>query len=146
MLDRLPDLAIRQIVIRLSHEDRLSLRRTCRTLKCLIDDQEPRNLFVFLDCCPYRDHLFHTNQLVFDADSCQFRDFDRFLSGAGREHFRRVRRLTIFFQDLKAIFNALDRLEIDLNQLNYFQEVEHLEIRVSFFMFYYTNLIEESYN
>ena len=54
------------------------------------------------------------------------------MASAGKEHFKRIRKLAIYFRDLKAIFNALDRLEIDLNQLNYFQEVEHLEIRVSF--------------
>lgn len=131
MLDRLPDLPTEQILSRLSHEDRLSLRRTCKTLKCLIDGQEPRNLFVFLDCRPYHVRLFHTDELLFYADSCRIPDFERFISNAGKEHFQRVRKLAIYFQDLKAIFNALDRLEIDLSQLNYFQEVEHLEIKVS---------------
>lgn len=133
MLERLPDLAIRQIVIRLSYEDRSSLRRTCKTLKCLIDSLVARNLFVFLDCYPYRVHLFHTDQLVFQANSLRILNFDRFLAGPGRRYFKRIKKLAIFFQDLKAIFNALDRLEIDLNQLNYFEELEHLEIRVILF-------------
>lgn len=132
MLDRLPDLPIEQILSLLSHEDRLSLRRTCKKLKALIDTQVCHNLFVFLDCWPHHVRLFQTDELAFYADSCRITNFDRFMASAGKEHFKRIRKLAIYFRDLKAIFNALDRLEIDLNQLNYFQEVEHLEIRVSF--------------
>ena len=150
MIEELPELPFRLIFKELNYEDRFNLRRTCKTLKSLVDEQVYRNLFVFLDSYPCHKYLFHTDELVHYADSCRVPDFDRFISSKCKENFRLIRKLTIFFEGLYKLedyLNKIDRnlkrldeddffqevwlLEIDLEHLNYFEQLEHLEIKVS---------------
>ena len=135
MIERLPDLPIELILSMLSYEDRFSLRRTCKLLKCLVDGQMHRNLFVFLDCYPCRRRLFHSDEFVYYPDSCRIAKFDTFSSSDSKEQFKWIRKLTIYFDDFKFIFTELDRLVIDLDELNFFQELEHLEIGVGLMSF-----------
>ena len=149
MIEKLPDVPFQEIWRRLSYEDRCSLRRACKQLKSLVDRQIPQNLFLFLECYPCHQILFHSGHLVYYADSCRVTDFDRFVSNRYLEKFRRVKKLTIFFEGLYRLnsypnkihwdWESLERekffqeawhLEIDLEDLNAFEQVEHLEIGV----------------
>lgn len=149
MIDDLPDLPLRLILRELSYEDRFSLRRTCKRLKSLVDGQVCRNLFVFLDSYPCNHNLFHTNEPIFYSDSCRVPDFDRFISSKHKVKFELLKKLTIYFEGLCQFEDYLDRrdinmekvyeenfvqevwrLEIKLEDLNFFEQVEHLEIEV----------------
>lgn len=148
MIEELPDLPFGQILRFLNYEDRLSLRRVCKKLKCLVDGQVCRNLFVFLDCYPCHKRLFHTDELV-SSNSFRVPDFDRFISSKYKNNFRLVKKLAIYFQGLYSLknyvykiemnqkslakedfFQEVWRLEINLDHLNFFEQVEHLEIKV----------------
>lgn len=149
MIEELPDLPFRLIFRELSYEDRLSLRRTCKKLKALVDWQVNRNLFVFLDCYPCHETLFHTGERVYYEDSCHVPEFDRFISSSYKANFKLLKKLTIFFKGLRQLEKFVDKfdlplktlyediffeevwcLEIDLETLNFFEYVEHLEIKV----------------
>ena len=150
MIEKLPDVPFRLIWRRLSYEDRCSLRRVCKQLKSLVDRQMPKNLFLFLECYPCHQILFHSKELVYYSDSCRVTDFDRFISNGCIEKFRRVKKLTIFFEggyrlkdywkkfyndweslEEEEFFQEARHLEVDLEDLNAFEQVEHLEIGVS---------------
>ena len=150
-MERVPDLPFGLIFQELSWEDRLSLRRTCKKLKLLVDGQVSRNLFLFLRSYPCHENLFHTNEAIYYADSCRVLNFDRFISNY-KGNLKRLRRLTIYFKGLywivdyhEKIYVNLDslrdemffketwKLEIDLEHLNLFEHVEHLEIKVNLF-------------
>lgn len=149
MIEKLPDVPFWEIWRRLSYEDRCSLRRACKQLKSLVDRQIPQNLFLFLECYPCHQILFHSGQPVYYSDSCRVTDFDRFISNQHTEKFRRIKKLAIFFEGLYQLKNCdeyvrLDwtgleeekffreawHLKIDLEHLNAFEQVEHLEIGV----------------
>ena len=148
MIDKLPDLPFKLIFSFLSYGDRFSLRRACKKLKGLVDAQVYRNLFVFLDCYPCHHYLFHTNELVYYSNSCRIPHFDRFISSNYKEKFKQIKKLTIFFQSLlfsekilnlfnvktqerkNFFFQTFWRLELNLEHLNFFDQVEHLEIKV----------------
>ena len=155
MIEELPDLPFGLILSFLSYSDQFSLRRTCKKLKSLIDGQVHRNLFVFIDCYPCRQYLFHTDKLVYYPDSCRMAtDFNRFISSPHRQNLKLLRKLLICSEvkpwsgnysqnyskkieiDLKRP-EASDfllqswNLKIDLEHLNFFEQIEHLEIKVS---------------
>ena len=100
MIEELPDLPFRLILIKLSYGDLLSLRRACKRLKSLVDEQVCRNLFVFLDCYPCHETLFHTDEPVHYTDSCRVPDFDRFISNNYKENLKLLRKLKISFKGL----------------------------------------------
>ena len=149
MIEKLPDVPFRQVWKQLSYEDRCILRRACKQLKSLVDRQVPQNLFLFLECYPCHQILFHSGEMVYYADSCRVTDFDRFISNRSTEMFRRIKKLTIFFEGLYSLYDygkkiymnweSLEEeeffreawhLEVDLEHLNAFEQVEHLEIGV----------------
>ena len=149
MIEKLPEVPFRLILKELSFEDRLCLGRVCKKLKDLLDGQVFRNLFIFLDSYPCHETLFHTDELVHYADSCRVPDFDRFISSRYKENLRQLRKMTIFFEgscmledyedkieldpenlDLNYFFWEVSHLQIDLEHLNFFEKVEHLEIKV----------------
>ena len=117
----------------LCHEDRASLRRACKRLKSLVDDQVCRNLFLFLDCYPCHETLFHTDEPVYYADSCRVPDFDRFISSNYKENLKLLRKLTISHKGLYQLKDYVDKIEINLESLdqeNFLREVRHLEIEL----------------
>ena len=152
MIEGLPDLPFGLILSFLSYEDRFSLRRVCKRLKILVDGQLHRNLFLLVDCYPHHRYLFNSNELVYYSDSCRVPDLDRFISSPYKEKFRLIKKLSIYFKSycLYRKFNFFPRnweenlkflkeeeffretwaLKINLQHLNYFEEVEHLEIKV----------------
>lgn len=151
MIEELPNVPFRLILSKLSFEDRLCLRRTCKKLKALVDCQVCRNrLFIFLDFYPCHETLFHTHEPVYYTDSCRVPDFDRFISSSYKEKLRQLKKLTIFFEgscmlvdyegkieldpenlDKDYFFYEVSHLQIDLEDLNFFEKIEHLEIKVS---------------
>ena len=152
MIEELPDLPFGLILSFLSYEDRFSLRGACKRLKILVDGQLHRNLFLLIDCYPHHRYLFNSNELVYYSDSCRISDVDRFISSAYKEKFRLVKKLTIYFKGLcfmdkfkyrpenweenlkflkeEEFFRETWALKINLQHVNYFEEVEHLEIKV----------------
>lgn len=149
MIEKLPDLPFWLIFSELNYADRFRLRRTCKTLKALIDGQVCRNLFVFLDCFPCHQSLFHTEEPIYYVDSCRVPRFDRFISSNYKENFKLLKKLTIFFEggqplnylskieldpkyvDSGTFFQESWSLRIDVDDLNFLEQIEHLEIKVS---------------
>ena len=150
MIEELPDLPFGLILRFLNGEDRLSLRRACKKLKRLVDGQVGRNLFVFLDCYPCHRRLFCTGESVYRLNSYRVPDFSRFITSEYKEKFKQIKKFAIFFEGLYSLknyaqkakknskslseedfFQEVWRLEIDLDRLNFFEMLEHLEIHVS---------------
>ena len=150
MIEKLPEVPFLLILRELSFEDRLCLRRVCKKLKALLDGQVFRNLFIFLDCFPFHETLFHTEEPIYYADSCRVPDFNRFILSNYKENLRLLKKLTIFFKGPYKLMDYTDKIELDpeslerdsfflevkhleikLNHLNFFEQAEHLEIKVS---------------
>ena len=148
MIEKLPDVPFRLIFGFLSYGDRFSLRRTCKRLKSLVDGQVSRNLFIFYDCYPSHQYLFESNELVYYSDSCRVLYFSRFISNRHERILNGIRKLTIYFESLYPLsvyrkrfrFEDLDQehffdmtcpLDINLEHLDSFEMVEHLEIKVT---------------
>ena len=150
MIDELPDLPFGLILEELSYEDRFSLRKACKRLKALIDGQVFRNLFVFLDCFPCHQTLFYVDEAVYYSNSCRVPDFERFISSKYKENFKLLRKLMITFEGLyrlenyrwdrnhiridptteKRFLQEVWRLAINLDHLNFFEQLDHLQIKV----------------
>ena len=153
MIEKLHDLPFQLILRNLSYGDQFNLRRTCKRLKGLVDEQKHsrgyKNLFVFLDYYQCHQYLFHTGELVYYPDSCRIPNFNQFISSKQKENFKSIRKLTIYFKglcilkeypslvevDLKSLkkenfFKEVWGLEINLEDLNFFEQVELLEIKV----------------
>ena len=152
MIEELPDLPFGLILNLLSYEDRFNLRRVCKKLKILVDSQVNRNLFLLIDCYPHHRYLFNSNELVYYSDSCRIPDLRRLISSPYKQKFRLIKKLAVYFkgyslhdkfnfrpenwlENLKFLkeetfFKETWDLKINLQHLNYFDEVEHLEIKV----------------
>ena len=148
MIEKLPDVPFGQIWRELSYEDRVSLRRACKSLKCLVDRQKCANLFLFLDCYPCHKTLSLTNEFVDHSDSYHVPNIERFISN--REQFKSLRKLAIFFRgfysfdenfddkedmafkfrDKESFLMEVEHLKINLKHLNFFEHLEHLELEV----------------
>ena len=147
-MERVPDLPFGLIFRELSYEDRLSLRRTCKKLKSLVDGQVSRNLFIYLRSYPCHENLFHTNEAIYYADSCRVLNLDRFISSSWQK-LKRLRKLTTYYKYFHRLMDYTKKinvnldvlrrndvflketwnLEIDLEHFNLFEHVDHLEIK-----------------
>ena len=151
MIEQLPDVPFRLIFSFLSYEDRFSLRRACKGLKWLVDGQNSGRLFVFFfNCYPFHARLFGTSELVYYADSYRVVDFERFVPSKCQENLKMIRKLILYFESVYPLnfvystsqnsdqensnfeksFNEVWRLEINLEHLNFFEQVEHVKIKV----------------
>ena len=119
---QLPDLAIWLICDQLSYEDLRNLRATCKQLlKAIIDQRPYRSLHLYVACHPYERELFYTDELIFYANTLHIGDPRILKSIKFQKQFNGLRKFTILSPSLKPKV-------VDLNDLNCFQELVHLEV------------------
>ena len=122
MLQDLPELVLDLISDHLSYEDMLVLRSTCKSLKAFVDHKKftklnlfvrkfwyPRQLF-YTDKPVGYPHALHLNHLTTTQDSSKF-----------KEQFASVQQMII--DNYSTEFD-----EFDLNLLNYYRSLSHVEL------------------
>lgn len=126
MINLLPDLVLEILIDRfLNYEDMINLKLTCKQLKVMIDEMKFKNLYIFLNCNQFSRKLSITNETISYSNSIRLKDL-KLLDDSSRfrSTFENVIKMTIYHQQ----FGMEGLLKIDLNILNYFQYLEHLEI------------------
>lgn len=119
----------------LSYEDVLALRSTCKDLKLFVDAKCLTKLNLFVRKFPYRHRLFYTGQSIGYPQSYRSDNLATlFASGRFRDQFSGVQRMIICTRKAWKAWNVQDvesndfEVEFDLNHLNCFGALEHLEI------------------
>ena len=127
MFSDLPELILDLVCDHLSYEDVLALRCVCKGLKEFIDRKSFTKLNLFVRKYSYYHRLFYTGKWICYPHSFHS-DLPIILSSARfREQFACVRRM-IICMDMWNIDRSRDGFEIDLNRLNCFKELRHLEV------------------
>ena len=126
-LSDLPFLVIERILEQLSHNDLLSLRRTCKTWQTAIDSRVFKNLFVFVEDRPFPNNLFYSNELVHYVSSLHVNRLKLLRAASFQHTFREVQKLTFYRDAISGIH--LKHMVLDLKDLNAFEQLVHLEIR-----------------
>ena len=121
-LPELPELVILLILDHLSYEDLQNLRVTCKQLQEAIDQRTPRSLYLFVDDYPEELELLHTGELVSYTNTFQAPDLTILRSTKFKNQFIGLLKLSIYNR-----LNGSDEL-VDLNDLNYFKGLVHLEL------------------
>ena len=126
----LPELVILLISQQLSYEDLGNLRVTCKRLKEIIGRRTPRSLHLLTDENPFERKLFHTGELVNHANTYHVRQLDILKSIKFRSQFIGLLKLTIYYTrdwDHCGLWEAYK--SVDLNDLNHFEQLVHLELK-----------------
>ena len=126
MLPNLPELIIELTCGYLSYEDILVLRSTCKGLKQLVDQKKFTKLNLFVKKFSYNCRMFYTNEPINYPHSYHSDDLAIFDSFRFREQFTDLQRLTICSRRIWSEFD--DATEFNLNCLNCFRSLRHLEI------------------
>lgn len=121
----MPELVFRHISQHLSYEDLQNLRATCKALRQIVDQRTARSLHIFVDEYPYERELFHTGELVSYANTFQVSELNILKSAKFRHQFSGLLKLTI---DYRLTWPWPDYKSVDLDDLNCFQELVHLEL------------------
>ena len=116
-----PELAIWLICDQLSYEDLQNLRATCKQLKEIIDQRPYQSLHLFLGSYPCERELFYTGEMIFYAHTLHISNPRILKSIKFQKQFSDLRKLTIHT-------SWSSKEWVDLNDLNCFQELVHLEV------------------
>lgn len=117
----LPELVIWSIADHLSYEDIRSLRVTCKRLKRVIDEKRFKSLHLFVEQFPMEWDLFETDELVDYPNTFRVDRLDILSSTKFKTRFSSLAKLTIYF--------SRDECgKVNMNDLNYFVQLVHLEI------------------
>lgn len=132
MLPDLPELILDRVCGQLSYEDVLVLRSTCKGLKQFVDGKQHTKLNLMVGQFFIYRNLFYTNEPIDYPYSLYSADLTIFSSNRFREMFGHVQRMVISteppwceLEDENASENAS---AFDLNSLNCFRALEHLEV------------------
>ena len=129
MLSDLPDLTLDVLCDHLSYEDVLMLRCTCKSLKTFIDSKNFTTLHLFVRKFSFPRRLFFTGDHVGYSQSFHSGDLTILDSSRFKKQFENVQKMTIYhrksYGDLE---DGFETDEIDLNDLNCFRKLIHLEI------------------
>lgn len=111
----------------LSYEDMLALRSTCKEMKEYVDAKRFTKLNLFVRKSPYQQRLLHSKESVGYPQSYRSDNpAALFASNRFRDRFAAVQRMVIYSR--KAWNSQGAAIEFDLNSLNYFRALNHLEI------------------
>lgn len=130
MLQDLPLLVLNLIYDNLSYEEVLVLRCTCKRLKEFVDGKKftKLNLFVAMFACP-NHRLFHSGDWVEYPHSYQSNDLAILTCCRFRQNFVNVQKMMICIRvSWVRCRSSNTEIDIDLNSLNWFTSLTHLEI------------------
>lgn len=126
-LIELPELVILLFSSYLSYGDLKNLRMTCKRLKEIIDQRKFRTLHLFIKINPFERELFHTSQRISYANTLRIPKLDVFRSIKFKRQFSGLFKLTICDAFKKGRYSENYRI-LDLNDLNCFKELVHLQL------------------
>lgn len=127
----LPDLVTDLILDQLSYEDLNSLRVTCKKWREIVDQRpKSRAVHLFVQVHPFERKLFHTGELVGHANTYCASKPDILKSIKFRRQFNELLKLTIYFSRMDYVIDYKSGyFNVDLNDLNFFEKLVHLEIK-----------------
>ena len=128
MLQGLPELVLDVICVHLSYEDVLVLRCTCKALKQFVDRKEFTRLNLFVRKFPFHHRLFYTNESICYSHSFYSDDSAILRSTRFREQFAYVQQMVICTKRSWTELRGSDETGFDLNPLNFFRSISHLEV------------------
>lgn len=124
-MNELPVLVLELICEYLSYEDRLSLKATCKALKQFVSEKVFEKVNVFVKQNPQHVELFFTNRMVCYANSLRIDDIRHLSSVKFRTQFDQVQQMIIRSDHA----NHRRGFVLNLNDLNHFVELRHLQIK-----------------
>ena len=128
MLQYLPELALDVVCDHLSYEDVLRLRCTCKALKEFVDRKKFTRLNLFVRKYLFHHQLFQTDEQVGYEHSLHSDDTAILHSTRFREQFANVQRMVICTKRSWTELRKSDATGFDLNPLNFFRAINHLEV------------------
>ena len=128
MLEDLPVLFLDLVCEHLSYEDVLALRSTCKGLKQFVDGKPFTKLNLFVRNYSYHHQLFYTDEWICYQHSLHSDDLTILNSNRFREQFRNVQQMIICRKFSFSSYKNPDTTEFDLDCLNGFKALRHLEI------------------
>lgn len=139
-LINLPDLVMDIILINLSFNDLNNLSQTCKKLKKIIENKKIDKLFIFLKNNPYLVRIFNNSELIFYRNSLKINNLKSFENLNFKNKFKNLSKLAIIYHceyinnsktyhKLNKYKNFNNQIIINLDHLNYFENLEYLEIR-----------------
>ena len=137
---KLPEMVIWLICEQLSYEDLRNLRVTCKRLKEIADQRPFLSLHLFVDGYPFEQELFHSDELIGYASSWRVSNLAILKSTKFQSQFSKLRKLTIYYNRRYGKYGSTKEEYLDLNDLNGFQELEHLQIDC----YHYLSITENS--
>lgn len=131
-LVKLPELVILLISRHLSYEDLQNLRVTCKKLKEIIDRKTFQSLHLFVRGYPFERVLFHSGELISHANTFHVHVHELHIlkSVKFKSQFIGLLKLTIYL-NFDTVYLLGHFKPVDLNDLNCFQDLVHLEVRGS---------------
>ena len=125
MLPDLPLLALEVVCDHLSYDDLFMLRSVYKPLKQFVDGKQFTKLHLFIENYSYNRHLFYTDDPTgyvhsLHADTLAILDSNRFQMCFANVQLMTICRKKMPFQD--------HPIELDLNRLNCFAALRHLEV------------------
>lgn len=126
----LPILVIDFILDHLSYEDLINLKRTCKQLRIIIDQRKFKKLIIFIHGYPCFKNLFFTDELVQYSNSLQIRHLTILKSIKFKSNFKELKKLSIYRDPPTVIDELLLSLVINLKDLNSYDQLEHLELKI----------------
>ena len=126
MLPDLPVLVLELVCGHLSYEDVLMLRSACKAMQQFVDGKQFTKLNLFVQNFSYHRRLFYTGKPVGHPHSLHSDDLTILDSNRFRERFANVQKMTVCRKT--PLGRNYDPLELDLNHLNCFRALSHLEV------------------
>ena len=124
-LFELPELIIWLVTNYLSYEDIRNLRVTCKQLKEIVDQRTFTSLHLFVEHYPFQRELLHTGELVDYGNTFHVHEPTILKSIKFKSQFTELRKLSIYHMRYPP-WNEYK--VVDLNDLNYFEQLVHLEL------------------
>lgn len=125
MLQDLPELILELVCDRLSYEDVLALRSTCKGLKVFVDGKQFTKLNLLVKKFWFHHRLFYTDEPIGYPHSFHSDDLTILNSNRFKKRFAFLQKMTICNQ---MFWLDRDATEFHLNNLNCFEKLSHLEI------------------
>ena len=128
----LPELVVWLISEYLSFDDLQNLRATCKQLKATIDQRTFRTLHILVISYPFERELYHTGECIHYANTLHRDDLNLLSSTKFKSQFSGLLKLTIYYNahnvhEFEAGWPEAAK-GLDLNDLNCFQGLVHLEV------------------
>ena len=122
-----PKLVFDLVFAHLSYEDLQALRCTCKGMKEFIDEKQFTKLHLFVRKYSYHHRLFYTDETIGYPHSLHSENLTILSSTKFREQFAHLQKM-IICSSITWGCRDIDKTPLDLDCLNYFSAISHLEI------------------